>query len=131
MTSQLACDLLRKLAGVSEKDHFGSDAFSANKRMFATVWHENKSVNLRLSPDQQRHFLSQDGEAFEVIDNFWGRQGWTRLHLEFIQKDQFIEAMQAAWEYSPIKASGTPKKKSAKKTTNNKITRKAKKKAKR
>lgn len=103
MTSQLACELIRKLADVREKDHFGSDAFSTGKRMFATVWHENQSANLRLSPELQHHFLSQDGEAFSAIDNAWGRQGWTRVHLQFVAQDQFLAALNAAWAHAPNK----------------------------
>jgi hypothetical protein len=105
MTSKLACNLIRKLEGITEKDHFGSDAFIANKRMFATVWHDKNTANLRLSLKQQIHFLSQDGEAFVEIDNAWGRQGWTLVQLEFTSQDQFKEAIAAAFENSPNKAS--------------------------
>ena len=91
---------------MTEKDHFGSDAFIAHKRTFMTVWHEENTANLRLSLEQQRHFLSIDGEGFSEIDNAWGRQGWTKVHLKYVDRGQFIEAMNSAWEHSKTK--GTP-----------------------
>ena len=79
---------------------FGSDAFYANKRIFATVWHDKNEVNLRLSPEEQRHFLVQDGEGFVEIDNAWGRQGWTTVQLEFVDPKLFEEALYSAWKHS-------------------------------
>lgn len=102
--SRVACELIHKFGDVTEKDHFGSDAFSANKRMFATVWHNEKRANIRLTPELQREFLMQNSEAFEEIDNAWGRQGWTQVNLEFIDQETFLNALQAAFECSSIKA---------------------------
>lgn len=110
ISSKIACEVIRKLSSdVSEKDHFGSDAFYANKRIFATVWHKENKVNIRLTPDLQRKFLETDGEAFSEIDNAWGRQGWTTVQLEFVDKGLFSDAVQAAWDSSNIKSSRTPK----------------------
>jgi hypothetical protein len=116
--SQTACELARKLPDVSEKDHFGGDAFYANKRIFATVWHEKKQVNLRFSPELQREFLATDGEAFTEIDNAWGRQGWTTAQLEFIDRPLLEKALQAAWEQAGVKKKRPPKKAIAKSKKN-------------
>lgn len=110
ISSKIACEVIRNLSSdVSEKDHFGSDAFYANKRIFATVWHKENKANVRLTPDLQRKFLETDGEAFSEIDNAWGRQGWTTVQLEFVDKSLFSDAVQAAWDSSNIKSSRTPK----------------------
>ena len=106
--------MAKELDGVIEKDHFGSDSFSANKRMFATVWHDHNSVNLRLSPKEQKEFLSMDGEGFLEIDNAWGRQGWTKVQLEFVDVDEFKSALLAAWKYSAVAVSRAGTKKPAK-----------------
>lgn len=113
LTAREASELLRSLEGVSEKDHFGGDGFSANGRMFATVWHERGEVNLRLSPDEQREFLGRDGDGFAEIANAWGRQGWTKVQLEFLDARSFGEAANAAWRYSaqktvPLKSAAEP-----------------------
>jgi hypothetical protein len=34
-SSKQACEMARSLKGVTDKDHFGSDAFVANGRIFA------------------------------------------------------------------------------------------------
>ncbi len=105
ISSKAACDVIRKLSDITEKDPFGSDAFYANKRIFATVWHNENKVNVRLTLELQRKFLETDGEAFSEIDNAWGRQGWTTVQLEFVDKGLFSDAVQAAWESSNIKSS--------------------------
>lgn len=123
MNTKTACRLARGLDGVTEKAHFGSDAFYANKRIFATVWHERGEVNFRLTPDLQDHYIGLDGDAFSRIDNAWGRQGWTTAHLEFVEQDVFIQALKSAWEASfqarkrpqAKKAKATPSKKARKK----------------
>jgi hypothetical protein len=116
VSTKTVCEMAEALEGVTVKDHFGSDAYCANKRMFATVWHDRNEVNLRLSLEQQRHFLSLDGEGFVEIDNAWGRQGFTKVQLEFVNRKQFEKALKSAWEHSAIKtpAARSDKKKATK-----------------
>lgn len=102
LTPRIVCEMAHALDGVTEKDHFGSDAFMANKRIFATVWHDKNGVNLRLSLKDQRNFMEQDGEGFVEIDNAWGREGWTKVQLEFVDSKLFEDALQAAWRHSAI-----------------------------
>jgi hypothetical protein len=107
MTPAQACEIAKKLPDIAIKDHFGSDGFSANKRMFLTIWYDKDQANIRLSPSQQKDFLVMDGDAFSEIENAWGRQGWTIIHLKFIDKALFEKALKAAWEYSAQKAPKT------------------------
>ena len=94
------CKMANALSGVTEKEHFGSEAFSANKRIFATVWHDKKEVNLRLSLAERDRFFELDGESFIEIDNAWGREGWTRVQLEIIDREVLEEALTSAWKQS-------------------------------
>ena len=115
--------MARALEGVTEKDHFGSDAFVANKRIFATVWHDKNEVNLMLSSEQQRHVLAIDGEGFAEIDNAWGRAGATKAQLDFVDRKDFARALKLAWEHSvnraaKKKATTRPTKKSGPKNKN-------------
>jgi hypothetical protein len=103
LTTKTACELARALAGVTEKDHFGADAFVANGRIFATVWHDRGEVNLMLSREQQRQFLGIDGEGFTEIDNAWGPGGATRAVLEFVDPKDFAAALRSAWDHSATK----------------------------
>ena len=100
LSSQQACEMARALAGVTEKDHFGSDAFVANNRIFATVWHDRNEVNLMLNLEQQSHYLAIDGEGFAEIDNAWGRAGATKVQLSFVDKKDFSAALKEAWVHS-------------------------------
>ena len=104
MNTKNACKLARALENVTEKDHFGSDAFYASKRIFATVWHERGEVNLRLTPESQDHYVGLDGDGFSRIDNAWGRQGWTTAHLEFVEQEVFIQALKKALKKSRAKS---------------------------
>ncbi len=103
MTSKQLYELATQLPDVSIKDHFGSDGFSANKRMFLTIWHDKNKANIRLSPENQREFLISDEESFAEIDNAWGRQGWTSVHLKFIDRERAQKALELAWQYSAQK----------------------------
>ena len=103
VSTKQACEMARTLEGISEKDHFGSDAFVANKRIFATVWHDRNEVNLILNREQQRRYLSVDGEGFAEIDNAWGRAGATKVQLAYVGREDFVQALRSAWQHSAVK----------------------------
>ena len=114
LTTQKVCELARGFDGVTEKDHFGSDAFIANGRIFATVWHDKNKVTLMLNEEQQKAFLSCDGsEAFIQMNNAWGRNA-IGVDLEYIDRKLFVEALEVAWVNSANKRSSSKSKKKAK-----------------
>ena len=88
--------------GVSVKDHFGSDAFSANGRMFLTVRHEKNEVHLMLNREQQNQFLEIDGEGFNPLENLWGEHA-IMVQLDFVDREVFANALNAAWVNSANK----------------------------
>ncbi|HET8697345.1 MAG TPA: hypothetical protein VFO94_07665 [Gammaproteobacteria bacterium] len=104
LTTQQACELAHELPDVSMRDHFGSDAFRTPGGIFATVWHDKQTVNLMLTPEQQRRFVALDGNAFVAIDNAWGRNGATTANLRTVDLGQFVEALRTAWHNSAEKA---------------------------
>jgi len=99
MTTREAARMAAGLPGARMRDHFGSDAFYVHQ-IFATVWHDLNAVNLNLIPEEQRRFLLVDGEGFSQIPNAWGRRGWTRVNLDFVDPEQFKEALRCAWAHS-------------------------------
>lgn len=107
LTSKTACSMTRKLADVTEKDHFGGDGFYANKKIFATVWHEKQQANLKLSPALQVLFSGRAPNAIAPVENAWGRQGWTMFRLSLVDKSLFEEALRAAWVASAITKSSS------------------------
>jgi hypothetical protein len=98
VTTKQACEMARELPQITEQDHFGSDAFRTPFGIFATIWHDKRTVNLRLTPEQQRRFTLIDGEGFREIDNAWGKQGWTTAALDYLDRALFLEALRAAYE---------------------------------
>jgi hypothetical protein len=98
VTTKQACEMARELPEITEQDHFGSDAFRTPLGIFATVWHDKRTVNLRLTPEQQRRFVLLDGEGFSEIDNAWGRQGWTAAALDYLDRALFLEALRTAYQ---------------------------------
>lgn len=103
INTKLACELARLLEGVTERDHFGSDAFSAGGRIFATVWHDKNEVNLMFTPELQREYVGLDGEGFSAVPNKWGEKGATTAHLEELEVSVFESALRAAWECRAVK----------------------------
>ena len=97
------CEIARALEGVSEKDHFGGDAFVANGKIFATVWQKTNTVNLMLNLEQQKQFLSIDGEGFVALNNAWGRKGAIAIQLEFTEQSDFEKALKLAYNNSKKK----------------------------
>ncbi len=102
LTTKFVCETALAFEGVTQKEHCGSDAFCANGRIFATVWHEKQEVNLMLNQVQQREFLSVDGEGFNTIHNAWGKNA-INVKLEFVDRNLFLSALNAAWRNSANK----------------------------
>ncbi|MGE0634566.1 MAG: MmcQ/YjbR family DNA-binding protein [Pseudobdellovibrionaceae bacterium] len=122
LSTRQVCEMARVFEGVTEKDHFGSDAFVANGRIFATVWHDKNEVNLMLNEKQQKAFLVRDdSEGFNVIENSWGKNA-INVQLECIDAKVFTEALKEAWLNSKNKRafSQSPNKKPSKKTSSKK-----------
>jgi hypothetical protein len=114
LTTKQVCDMSRAFEGVTEQDHFGSDAFRANGRIFATVWHAKNEVNLMLNRQQQKEFLEIDGEGFNTLDNAWGEHA-INVQLEFVDRAVFAQALRAAWVNSANKRTPLGKSRKAKK----------------
>jgi len=103
ITPRIVCEMARAMAGVSEKDHFGSDAFIANGRIFVTVWHDKKEVTLMLNQEQQKSILVQDdSDGFNQISGAWGLNG-INVQLEFVRPKVFEDALHLAWVNSANK----------------------------
>ena len=103
LTARQACKLAQALPDVTMQDHFGSDAFRTPGGIFATVWHDKNTVNLMLTPEQQRRFVATDPAGFVAIDNAWGSKGATTAMLAVVDRGQFVEALRTAWHNSAQK----------------------------
>lgn len=69
-------------AGTYEIPHFNRCAFRTRKRIFTTLLQEDRTANIRLSPQEQAVICRSLPAAAQPVPNKWGEQGWTTVHLQ-------------------------------------------------
>jgi predicted DNA-binding protein (MmcQ/YjbR family) len=94
-------DTLRKTAlsfpEATEEPHFEKISFRVRKKIFATYDDKNKRACIKLSESNQYVLTSFDKENIFPVDNKWGKQGWTLIDMNKVDKDLFIEALTTAY----------------------------------
>ncbi|WP_407429510.1 MmcQ/YjbR family DNA-binding protein [Arcticibacter sp.] len=95
-------DNMRKLAlsfpQTTEEPHFEKTSFRVKKKIFATYDDKNKRACLKLSEIDQDVFSSADRTIIYPVDSKWGKQGWTTIEMERVNKDLFIDALTTAYK---------------------------------
>lgn len=81
-----------------EKPHFNRTAFTVNKKIFATLSFNDKTLNLKFSPQLQIIFCPPESEVIFAIPNGWGRQGWTTINLNKATKKLVRSALEEAYK---------------------------------
>ena len=101
------------LEGVIEAAHMGHPDFRVQKRIFATLHHDDRFGMVTLTPEQQREFLDDHPDTFTPEAGAWGRAGCTRVDLASADEEVVGEAMTLAWQNAVKKgtAKKTPKRK--------------------
>ena len=99
---------LRKIAlsfpEATEEPHFEKTSFRVKKKIFATYDDKNKRAYIKLSEIDQSVFSSPDKTIIFPVDNKWGKQGWTLIEMNKVNKDLFIDALTTAYcEVAPKK----------------------------
>ncbi|WP_297112317.1 MmcQ/YjbR family DNA-binding protein [uncultured Devosia sp.] len=93
--SQTFTRIALALPGTVSAPHFDRTAFKV-KRTFATHAADGLSANLKLTPEEQQFKCMVAPELFEAIDNGWGRQGWTTMHLQPANEKDIAAALEMA-----------------------------------
>jgi YjbR protein len=88
------------LEGASESAHMGHPDFRVNGRIFATIHHDHKSGMVKLTPEQQQHFVTENPEIFVPENGAWGRAGSTKVMFRAADEDILGEALTLAWQNS-------------------------------
>ena len=99
------------LEGTTHAPHFDRTAFKV-KRTFATLSADGLSANFKFTPDEQALKCTVAPDAFTVIPNGWGRQGWTTGILARLTADELKGALEMAWRHAtppPRKRTATAK----------------------
>ncbi len=103
--------LAKSLAGTSEAPHFDRTAFKA-ARIYATLAADGRTVNLKLAPDEQEFKCLLAPDAFAIVPNAWGKQGWTTVTLANISVAELKAALEMAWRHAVAGKPGKTGKKS-------------------
>lgn len=83
----------------SESAHMDHPDFRVRGKIFATLFTRGgvEFGTVKLTPEQQRQFISEQPMAFELAAGAWGRRGYTLIRLRSVNAKSLREAMFAAW----------------------------------
>jgi hypothetical protein len=98
LTPEDVKDIALSFEGTSEKPHYNRIAFLVNKRIFATVSYEDKTLNLMFDPQLQMLFCPPNSEVIFPIRNSWGKKGATTINLDKTTKKLVQSALQEAYK---------------------------------
>ena len=84
--------------GTGEKPHFNRVAFTVNKKIFATLSYEEKTLNVKFTPQLQMVYCPPNNDVIFSIDNAWGKQGWTTINLNKATKKLVQSALKDAYQ---------------------------------
>lgn len=85
------------LSETGDQPHFNRTAFTVKKKIFATLSFEDKTLNLKFTPEAQFIFCPPNSDVIFPIDNAWGRQGWTTINLDKASKKLVTDALKEAY----------------------------------
>jgi hypothetical protein len=94
--------LAMSLEGTTEHAHFDRAAFKV-KRIYATLAADGKSLNLKLTPEEQEFKTLLAPELFAAIPNKFGLAGWTTVDLRAVGTVELKAALVLAWEHGRAK----------------------------
>jgi hypothetical protein len=112
-------ELFRRLAlqlpGAAESSHMGHPDFRLNGRIFATLSAQEKGCGVvKLTPEQQQSFVTEQPQSFSPVHGGWGRMGMTFVHLHAADETLIAGALNTAYRNLQKKQS---EKRSAKKSS--------------
>lgn len=97
ITLEFFRELALSLPETTEEPHFEKTSFRVKKKIFATYDDINKRACVKLSEIDQDVFSSIDRTIIFPVDNKWGKQGWTLIEMNKVQKDVFADALLNAY----------------------------------
>lgn len=84
--------------GAEESSHMGAADFRVGGHIFATLASVDQGYgNLKLTPELQQAFVTDQPKLFLPIPGGWGRMGMTHIRLAPATEEILTGALQAAW----------------------------------
>lgn len=80
-----------------EQPHFEKASFRVRKKIFATLDKNKKTLVLKFTPADQSAFSAFDDSVIYPVPGAWGRQGWTIVEFEKVEKDMFEDALTTSY----------------------------------
>lgn len=98
MTAREFRRIALSLPAVSEAAHMGHPDFRVAGQMFASLGYPRPSWGtVRLTLDQQAHFVRLEPAAFRPVAGAWGRAGYTNVRLRVAREEAVRGALLLAW----------------------------------
>jgi hypothetical protein len=98
---QVSFESLRQVAmsfpEVTEEPHFEKSSFRVKRKIFLTYDAFRGKACVKLSEKEQDIFVIADRKSIYPVPNKWGKQGWTMIELENVNRDLFAEAVLVAY----------------------------------
>jgi hypothetical protein len=98
MTAEQFRSMALSLPEAVESAHMHHPDFRVKGRIFATLaYPNNKSAVVKLTPEQQKHFVRNAASVFQPVTGAWGRRGYTQVNLAGAKIDNVRKALVLAW----------------------------------
>lgn len=94
MTIQSFKQLALSFPGTTEQPHFEKRSYRINNKIFATLDEAHKKACIKLDEINQSVFCSMNPAGIYPVNNKWGKQGWTIVELNAIDKKVACEMLQ-------------------------------------
>ena len=80
-----------------ESEHMNHPDFRVGGKIFATIGPDADWGMVKLTPDQQALYLSDEPESFTPANGAWGRGGATIVQFDAAKQATVAEALRIAW----------------------------------
>jgi hypothetical protein len=97
MTSDEFRRMALEIPTAVEQSHMNHPDFRIAEKIFASLCVPDKNWGMvKLTPEQQREFITKASEVFKPCSGAWGRQGATNVYLAIADPDVVRTALDTA-----------------------------------
>jgi hypothetical protein len=94
---ETAREICLALPESEEYDHFDKPAYRVKKKIFATLWLDDKRAVVKLSKTEQLQWCDEFHPAVLPVKGKWGQLGWTYVELNKVSEMILRKLIKAAW----------------------------------